>query len=238
MKRTSTVKMPPNFSVEKAHRTQLMLSKKVIRKDLLPKKIHYVAGVDVAYFKQFSIGAVTVLDFKSLSLRESKIAICETRFPYIPTLLSFREIPPTISAIKRLKLKPDVFFVDGQGIMHPYRLGFASHLGLIIARPTVGVAKSPLCGEIQKLTKDGWAPILDKDEVIGAAVVAKKGRNPVYVSIGNMISLKTAIAIVKHCTLTNAIPEPTRQAHIIATMEKRKMQNTLSHKEGYKEDDV
>lgn len=229
--------MPPNFSIKKAHRTQVMLSKKVIRKDLLLKRVHYVAGVDVAYFKGVSIGAVAVLDFKSLSLRETKTAICKTRFPYIPTLLSFREIPPIVSAIRRLKLKPDVFLVDGQGIMHPYRLGLASHLGLIIAKPTIGVAKSPLCGEIQKLTKDGWAPILDKDEVIGAVVVTKKGK-PVYVSIGNMVSLKTAIAIVEHCTLVHAIPEPTRQAHIIATVEKRKMQNTLSYKESCKEDDV
>lgn len=229
MQKTPTVKMPSSFSVEKAHRTQEMLSERVIRKNLLPKKIKYVAGVDVAYFKRFSIGAVTILDFKSLSLKEAKTAICKTRFPYIPTLLSFREIPPIASAIRRLKLEPDVFLVDGQGIMHPYRLGFASHLGLIIAKPTIGVAKSPLCGEIQTFEKDGWAPILDKDEVIGAAVLTKKGRNQVYVSIGNMVSLKTAIAIVKHCTLAHAIPEPTRQAHIIATSEKRKIQNTLSH---------
>ena len=114
--------------------------------------------------------------------------------------------------------------------MHPYRLGFASHLGLVIAKPTIGVAKSSLCGEAQTSTKDGWAPIVDKKEVVGAAVTTKAGRNPVYVSTGNMISLKTAIAIVRHCARTYAIPEPTRQAHIIATQEKRKMQNTPSRK--------
>jgi deoxyribonuclease V len=150
--------------------------------------------------------------------------------------LSYREIPPTISAIKKLKLKPDVFLVDGQGVMHPYRLGLASHLGLIIAKPTIGAAKSPLCGEVQAFTEDGWAPIVDKGEVIGAAVATRKGRNPVYVSIGNMVSLETAIAIVKHCTEINAIPEPTRQAHLIATEEKRKMQNILLHNESCKGD--
>lgn len=238
MKKDTIIKMPPNFSVKRAHRTQLELSKKVIRQDLLPKSIRYVAGVDIAYCGRFSIGAVIVLDFESLLLKESKIAICETRFPYIPTLLSFREILPTVSAIRCLELSPDVFLVDGQGIMHPYRLGFASHLGLIIAKPTIGVAKSPLCGEVQAFTKDGWAHIVDKDEVIGAAVITKKERNPVYVSIGNMVSLETAIAIVKHCTKTHAIPEPTRQAHVIATEEKRKMQNTLCCKESCEEDDV
>jgi deoxyribonuclease V len=231
MRRATNVKMPHGFSVEKAHRTQLVLSKKIIRKDLLPKRIRYVAGVDVAYTERFSVGAVAVLDFASLVLKEFKTAVCETRFPYIPTLLSFREILPAVSAIRRLEFEPDVFLVDGQGIMHPYRLGFASHLGLIIAKPTIGVAKSPLCGKVQAFTKDGWAPITDENEALGAALLTREGRSPVYVSIGNMVSLKTAIAIVKHCTKMNRIPEPLRQAHMIATREKRKMQNTLSRKE-------
>lgn len=238
MSRVITVKMPSNFSVEKAHAAQLKLSKKIVRTNVLPEKIRYVAGVDVAYVDGFSIGAVAVLDYDSLSLKESKTAVCKTLFPYIPTLLSFREIAPVVSAIRRLELNPDVFLVDGQGIMHPYRLGFASHLGLIIAKSTIGVAKSRLCGEVQAFTKDCWAPILDKEEVLGAAVATKKERSPVYVSIGNMISLEAAIAIVKHCTKKYAIPEPTRQAHIIATEEKGKMQNMMSYKESYEEGDI
>ena len=207
---------------------QLKLSEKVVRKNVLPEKIRYVAGVDIAYTEESSIGVVAVLDYESLSLKESRTAICRTRFPYVPTLLSYREMPPAVSATRRLELDPDIFLVDGQGIMHPYRLGFASHLGLIIAKPTIGVAKSRLCGEVRASSRDGWAPIVDNREVIGAAVTTKEGQNPVYVSIGNMISLKTAIAIVRHCAKTHAIPEPTRQAHIIATQEKRKMQNTSS----------
>jgi deoxyribonuclease V len=224
MKITS-IKMPLGFSVEKAHRLQLKLAKKIVREDVLPKKIRLIAGVDVAYAKGFSIGAVAVLDFESLKVKESKTAICKTRFPYIPTLLSFREIPPAVSAIKKLKLNPDVFLVDGQGIMHPYRLGFASHLGLTIVKPTIGVAKSPLWGKLQAFTNDGWAPITDKGEVIGAAVMTKEDSKPVYVSIGNMVSLETAIAIVKHCSVTSYLPEPTRQAHIIATREKSKIRH-------------
>jgi len=229
MRRATTVRMPSNFSVKKAHMAQLKLSERVVRKNVLPGKICCVAGVDVAYIEGSSIGAVAVLDYESLSLKESQTAICKTLFPYIPTLLSYREVPPIVSAIKRLKVKPDILLVDGQGIMHPYRCGFASHLGLIIRKPTIGVAKSRLCGEVQTSTKE-WAPIVDNKEMIGAAVTTKKGRNPIYVSIGNMISLKTAIAIVKHCARAYAIPEPTRQAHIIATLEKRKMQNTPSCK--------
>ena len=221
--KVSSVKMPLDFSVEKAHQLQLKLAKKIVREDVLPKKIRLIAGVDVAYVESFSVGAVAVLEFESLEVKESRTAVCRTRFPYIPTLLSFREIPPVLSAIKKLKLKPHVFLVDGQGIMHPYRLGFASHLGLTIAKPTVGVAKSPLFGELQTFNKEGWAPITDKHEAIGAAVVTKKGSKPVYVSTGNMVSLKTAIAIVKHCSLTSYLPEPIRQAHIIATSEKSKI---------------
>jgi deoxyribonuclease V len=221
--KVSNVKMPMDFSIEKAHRLQSQLAKKIVREDVLPERIRLVAGVDVAYVESFSVGAVAVLDFESLKVKESKTAVCRARFPYIPTLLSFREIPQVISAIKKLKLNPDVFLVDGQGIMHPYRLGFASHLGLTIAKPTVGVAKSPLFGELQAFNKEDWAPITDKNEVIGAAVVTKKGSKPVYVSTGNMVSLKTAIAIVKHCSVTSYLPEPTRQAHIIATSEKSKI---------------
>ncbi|HML03254.1 MAG TPA: endonuclease V [Candidatus Bathyarchaeia archaeon] len=230
MRRETTVEMPSTFSAKKAHAAQLKLSEKVVDRNMLPEKIRYIAGVDVAYTEESSIGAVAVLDYESLSLKESKTAICKTLFPYIPTLLSYREVPPAFSAIKKLELDPDIFLVDGQGIMHPYRLGFASHLGLIVAKPTIGVAKSRLCGEVQTSTKDGWAPIVDKEEIVGAAVTTKKGRNPVYVSIGNMISLKTAIAIVRRSARTYAIPEPTRQAHIIATQEKRKIQNTPSRK--------
>ena len=230
MRRETTVEMPSTFSAKKAHAAQLKLSEKVVDRNMLPEKIRYIAGVDVAYTEESSIGAVAVLDYESLSLKESKTAICKTLFPYIPTLLSYREVPPAFSAIKKLELDPDIFLVDGQGIMHPYRLGFASHLGLIVAKPTIGVAKSRLCGEVQTSTKDGWAPIVDKEEIVGAAVTTKKGRNPVYVSIVNMISLKTAIAIVRRSARTYAIPEPTRQAHIIATQEKRKIQNTPSRK--------
>ncbi|MEM2102400.1 MAG: endonuclease V [Candidatus Bathyarchaeia archaeon] len=223
-------KIPQKFSVKKAHNAQRLLSEKILQKDTLPKKIRYIAGIDIAYSEQFAIGAAAVLDYKSLLLKEFKTTICKTRFPYIPTLLSFREIPPAVSAIKKLKLDPAVFLIDGQGIMHPYRLGFAAHLGLVINRPTIGIAKSPLCGKVQAFTNDYWAPIVDKHEVVGAAVITKKGKSPLYVSVGNMVSLQTAISIVKHCTKTNRIPEPLLQAHRIATEEKRKIQNIFSYK--------
>jgi len=215
------IKLDAKFSVEKAHAMQLRLSKLIIREDKLPKTISYVAGVDTTYHADVSIGAAVVLDYKSLCLVESKKVTVKTRFPYIPTLLSFREIPPTLAAIKKLKTQPDVFLVDGQGIAHPYRLGFASHLGLILDKPTIGIAKSLLCGTIGAFNPEGWAPIFDNDEVIGGAV-AQKREKPIYVSIGHKVSLEKAIAIVKHCRRLHRIPEPIRTAHTIANEEREK----------------
>jgi len=218
------IRLSPRFSAEKAHAMQLRLSEQVIREDTLPDSVKYVAGVDVAYTKGMSIGAVAVLDFASLSLVESKAVHLKTRFPYIPTLLSFREVPPAYSAIKKLEVEPDVFLVDGQGIAHPYRLGFAAHLGLAIERPTIGVAKSLLCGKVEPVGEYGWAPLTDGGEIIGAEVVTKPRTKPIYVSIGHRVSLRKAIDIVRNCTRAYRIPEPIWKAHIIATEEKRKIQ--------------
>jgi len=220
-----STRISTKFSVEKAHATQLRLSKHVVRYDMLPKSVHYVAGVDVAYGADFSIGAAAVLDYYSLLVVESRKARVKTRFPYIPTLLSFREIPPTLAAIRKLRTPPDVFLVDGQGIAHPYRLGFASHLGLVLDKPTIGVAKSLLCGQIGVFNKEGWAPITDKGEVVGAAV-AREREKPIYVSVGHKVSLERAIETVKHCTQTHRTPEPIRAAHILADEEKGRLMRT------------
>jgi len=204
---------------------QLRLSKKLIFEDALPEAVDYVAGVDIAYLEGTSVGAVAVLDFSTLSQVEVQVAHVKTYFPYIPTLLSFREIPPAYSAIKKLHNKPDVFLVDGQGFAHPYGLGFASHLGLILDKPTIGVAKSLLCGKVEQNVEYGWAPLKYKGEVIGAEVVTKQGTKPVYVSVGHRVSLKRATEIVLECTGKYRLPEPIRRAHIIADEEKRRLQS-------------
>ena len=219
----------PLFSVKKAHETQLRLSKQIIFEDTLPEKIGFVVGVDVAYARGISIGAVAVLDYDSLKLVESQTAFCKTRFPYIPTLLSFREIPPAVLSIKKLHVQPDIFLVDGQGFAHPYRCGFASHLGLAIGKPTIGVAKSRLFGEAERTkTEDKVAFLKHKGEVVGTIVTIKPGCKPVYVSVGHMVSLEKAIKIIMHCTNNNRIPEPVLKAHETATLEKRKINIALA----------
>ncbi|MCX6643589.1 MAG: endonuclease V, partial [Candidatus Bathyarchaeota archaeon] len=102
------------------------MSQKIILVDSLPPKIRTVAGVDVSYVGNLGVGAIAVLDYESLELLETQVSTRQVKIPYIPTLLSFREIPPAISAIKKLKIQPDVFLVDAQGLAHPYRCGFAS----------------------------------------------------------------------------------------------------------------
>lgn len=214
------VKIMKTFSSKKAHKIQLGLSKKIILKDMLPAKIKTIAGVDVSYVGQLGVGAAVVLDYNSFEVLETQVATCQVKIPYIPTLLSFRETPPAVAAIKKLKTQPDVFLADAQGIAHPYRCGFASHLGIILNKPTIGAAKSKLIGT--PIETDGETFLIDKNEIIGAIINTKKTSKPVFVSIGHMVSLETAIRIIKHCT-KNRIPEPLLQAHKLATGERVKL---------------
>jgi deoxyribonuclease V len=221
-------RLNPKFSAKKAHEMQRRLSEKLSFEDTLPEAVDYVAGVDVAYLKDKSVGAVAVLDYSTLSLVEFQVANVKTCVPYVPTFLSFREIPPAYSAIRKLHVEPDVFMVDGQGYAHPYGLGFASHLGLILDKPTVGVAKSLLCGKVEHDVEGGRvAPLKDRGKVIGAEVVTKKGTKPVYVSVGNKVSLKRAVRLVMECARKYRLPEPIRRAHLIAGEEKRRLQAVL-----------
>ena len=213
------------FSTEKARKLQLSLSKKVICEDQLPEHVRFVGGVDAAYTDGHAVGAVAVLEYNTLKLVETKTAYQAVRVPYIPTFLSFREIPPVVSAINLLSTRPDVFLVDGHGIAHPRRLGFASHLGLIINAATIGVAKSLLCGEIEDKKVDEWKPIKHEGETVGAAVYTRPCVKPVFVSVGHKVSLKTAIEIVQHCTVRYRIPEPIREAHKAALERKRQEEN-------------
>jgi len=213
------------FSVSKARKVQMLLSKKIARQDGLPKNIRLVAGVDVSYAGEKSIGAVAVMSYASRELLEFQTSTCTTKFPYIPTLLSFREIPPAIAAIRKLKAQPDVFLVDAHGLAHPYRFGFACHLGLALGKPTIGVAKSRLIGEILEKGKNVF--LVHDEEIVGEVVTTRKGAKPVFVSIGHQVSLETAAAIVKNCIHKSRIPEPIRVAHNLALKRSRQRLNVL-----------
>lgn len=207
------------FSICKARRAQLCMAKKVIAEDTGPNNIQIVAGVDAAYYEDWAVGAIAVLDYESLEILETETVTQQVKFPYIPTLLSFRELPPAMACIRKLKLQPDVFLVDGHGKAHPYKCGFACHLGLTLRKPTIGVAKSRLVGEVNRINNEDLVVL--NGEVIGAEVTTMSRSKPVHVSVGHMISLQRAVKIVKDCCLENRIPEPIRQAHRLASEERK-----------------
>jgi deoxyribonuclease V len=213
---------PPVFSAKTAHEAQQRMARLLILEDRLPKRIKHVAGIDVAYAENISVAATAVLEYKSLELVESQTASCITPLPYIPTLLAFREIRPSVICIRKLHMQPDVFLVNGHGYAHPNRCGLASHLGLVLRKPTIGIAKNKLIGKTQKAHK-GVALITHNDETIGVKLWAETKRAPIYVSVGHMVSLRTAMEIVEQTTRSDPMPEPLLKAHQTATAEKRKI---------------
>jgi deoxyribonuclease V len=187
-------------------------------------KTNFVAGVDVAYLKETSesVATVSVLRFPSLELLDYSVARVKTPFPYIPGLLSFREIPPILQAFRLLALPIDLVFVDGHGRAHPRRLGIASHLGLWLEIPTIGVGKSRLCGEYQQPGPERGAQseIRDKAELVGTVLRTRSNVKPVFVSVGNGLPLEQCVRLTLKATRTYRIPEPIRQADRIAAQNK------------------
>ncbi len=199
---------------------QQQLAPMVETKDRLGA-VGMVAGVDVGFEESGAItrAAVAVLRFPDLEIMDQGIARVPTTFPYIPGLLSFREIPAVIAAMEKLAKLPDLLLCDGQGIAHPRRFGIACHLGLLMDIPAIGVAKSRLIGTFSELPplKGSRVPLLDKGEQIGAVLRSRTGVSPLYISPGHRICLQTAIDYVLACTPKFRLPETTRQAHRLAS---------------------
>ena len=205
---------------DQAKRVQQELAVKVCRRNEV-EAVSLVAGVDISAPNAAGLAraAVVVLSYPELVPVEKKVIMKEVTFPYVPGLLSFRESPLIIAACEELKSTPDLILVDGQGIAHPRRFGLASHLGLLWDRPTIGCAKSRLCGEHSTVPVEpaSYAKIIDNGEVIGAALRTKSGVACLYISIGHKVDLETAIAWVLRCCKGQRLPEPTRLAHIAAS---------------------
>ena len=163
--------------------------------------------------------AVAVLAYPSLERIETRIARLPTEFPYVPGLLSFREIPAILAALKQLETLPDLLLADGQGYAHPRRFGIASHLGVLTGIPSIGVGKTRLIGTHDTVpeARGAWVPLLDRDEVLGAVLRTRSGVRPVFVSVGHRLCLETAVAWVMRCTGRYRLPETTRQAHRLAS---------------------
>jgi deoxyribonuclease V len=212
---------PWQVTPQEAIAIQESLRSQVIREDHFAP-LQSVAGVDVGFEEGGTItrAAVVVLSYPSLAPLETSVFRCPTAFPYVPGLLSFREAPAVLEALDRLSALPDLLICDGQGLAHPRRFGLACHLGLCAGLPSIGAAKSRLIGQHAPVgeQRGDWQPLLDADEVIGAALRTRPTARPLYVSIGHRFSLETAVRLVLSCTQAYRLPEPTRRAHHLASL--------------------
>jgi deoxyribonuclease V len=177
-----------------------------------------IAGTDCSYtkFSPWVYAAVVLWRRSDGQVVEVAEAVGKNPFPYVPGLLSFREAPTLLEAFRKLKQRPDVIMVDGQGFAHPRRIGIACHLGLFLGIPTIGCGKSRLCGEHRNPAKRRGctAELLDKGELIGQVLRTRNGVAPIYVSVGHRIDLPSAVRVAMECSAGYRIPEPTRQAHM------------------------
>ena len=193
--------------------------------------VKLVAGVDISAPDKTgkARASAIVFSYPRLELIEVKAIKKEVTYPYIPGLLSFREAPLIIAACDTLKSDPDIIIVDGQGIAHPRRIGLASHLGLLWNKPTIGCAKSRLCGthDMPSIERGDYTYLIDQGEIIGAVLRTRYGVTPVYVSIGHKIDLQEAIAWILNCCDGKRLPEPTRLAHIVASNNTKGLENML-----------
>lgn len=202
-------------------REAIALQKKLVRRlDLTrppPERLELIAGADASYnrFSRIICGSVVVWRPATGEIVETADAVLTTQFPYVPGLLSFREAPALLAAFALLNTRPDVVLVDGQGFAHPRRFGIASHLGLWLRVPTVGCAKTRLCGEYKepRAAPRSTSPLTHKGELIGRVVRTKRGARPLFVSVGNMIDLESAVRVVLATTRGRRMPVPSLLAH-------------------------
>jgi len=186
----------------------------------------WLAGVDCAFSADGArcVAAVVLWDRETKQAVETRTAWRPLRFPYVPGLLSFREAPAILAALRRLRASPDALLVDGHGYAHPRRFGIACHLGVLVGIPTVGVAKSRLCGTHAEpgARRGARAPLTQDGAEIGSVLRTREGSKPIFVSIGHLVDLASAEAIVLSADGGNRLPEPTRLADRAVAMSKRR----------------
>jgi deoxyribonuclease V len=204
-----------NVTPREAARIQLRLRDRLELADRLPK-IETIAGADVALDLQQGCAIAGVIVYSFPEMKEIERAWADRRisFPYVPGLLSFREIPVLLKVFARLRCAPDLIFCDGQGYAHPRRFGIACHLGVLLDRPTIGCAKSILIGASEEPSQKAgsWTPLVDGGETVGVTFRTRDGVKPIYLSQGHRISLERTIAFTRDVTDGFRIPRPTREA--------------------------
>lgn len=202
---------------EKLRRLQERIAKRVILEDKFSKPIKTIAGFDLAFINDNAIVTGVVLDYKILKVKEIKTIETEVSFPYIPTFLTFREGPPIIKVYKKLKIKPDVMMINGQGICHPLFCGIASHVGVLLDKPSVGIAQRRLVGEYKIPTKVGtYSSIKYRNKKVGYTYKSKENCKPILTSPGHRVSVNSSLKITKNCIKNHKLPEPIFLAHTIS----------------------
>lgn len=219
MPRSNISKVPADLVREYRER-QSELAGQVIERPLAEEP-RIIAAIDMHVANELALGAAVALQYPELEPIEEHIATQNVTFPYIPGLLSFREAPVCLAVIEGLETKPDLVLVDGQGRAHPRRFGIACHVGHELGVPSIGVAKSILVGRHGELGEErgSTVPLIDHGEVVGMAVRTRSGTKPVYVSVGDLITLEDAVEWVLRTTGRYRLPEPSRLAHKLAQSE-------------------
>ncbi len=206
-----------SMTYREAAALQRELSARVVVRNALPDPVTRVAGVDVSYERHGDLffAGVVVLELPGLAVIEEAAAHGRVNFPYVPGYLSFRELPIVLEAFRSLQSIPDAILVDGQGIAHPRGLGIASHLGLWLGIPTIGCAKSRLCGEFEPPgpTRGDRQPLRMKGEPIGVVLTTRNRVKPLFISPGHLVDIDPAAELVLQCCTRYRMPEPTRLAH-------------------------
>jgi deoxyribonuclease V len=213
-----------DLSPAEARRLQEELASRVVVGPALDLSgVRHVAGADVSTQGERAYATVVVLEFPGLSLVEVQGFEAPLRFPYVPGLLSFREIPPVVGALRKVETAVDALILDAQGMAHPRRMGLASHLGLFLDVPTVGCAKSRLVGSFEEpgMEKGSATDLVHRGEIVGRVVRTREGVSPVYVSVGDGIDLRSSVELVLACCTKYRLPESTRQAHNAANRLRR-----------------
>ncbi|MEA3375791.1 MAG: deoxyribonuclease V [Chloroflexota bacterium] len=206
-----------DVSPDEAKRIQRELRDQVVVEPLAEQP-ELVAGVDVSVNRGQARAAVVLLSFPELQPLEARTAERPATFPYVPGFLAFREGPVVLEAFGALRERPDVVIFDAHGRAHPRHMGLATHLGVLLDVPTVGCAKSRLCGEHTEPdeNKGSWTPLWDGEEVIGAVLRTRDNVRPVFVSVGHRVDLESAVSLVLDCAPRYRLPETTRWAHRVA----------------------
>src|SRR5215210_2345438 len=213
-----------DLSLPEARRLQEELASWVVRGPALDLSgVRHVAGADVSTQGEMAYATVVVLEFPQLSLVEVQGYEVPIGFPYVPGLLSFRELPSVVGALEKTQTSVDVLILDAHGLAHPRRMGLASHLGTFLDVPTVGCAKSRLVGSFEEpgREKGSVTDLVHRGELVGRVLRTRDGVSPVYVSVGNGIDLESAVDLVLACCTKYRLPETTRQAHNAANRLRR-----------------